>query len=169
MFAVSDILFRNIPTALYIFLHIAFLPNHFFSTYTSWNSFEHIFSHIVNCTPSGKNVKSLSHALNGWLNMATLTGKWNKVSTVLWYNHVNIDPAYCQIFQKFFEKEFYWDEKKMQWETAAVFIYPGLFLTLVGFVWHKLSDSLIYEYIYPNQWRHWSAKPSAQLMLSYIS
>ena len=72
----SAIYYSEISLQLYTFLfshlHIAFLPNHFFSTYTSWNRFEHIFSHVVNCTSSGKNVKSLSHALSSCLNKATL-------------------------------------------------------------------------------------------------
>ena len=70
-----------------------------------------------------------------------------QTTCVLWCNtDVNIDPASSQVFQKF---NLYLKTLKiqrlLQWETAAVLKYPGLSLTLVGFVWRHVIIAEIHK------------------------
>ena len=71
---------------------------------------------------------------------------WQTICVLLCNTDVNIDPASSQVFQKF---SLYLKALKiqqlLQWETAAVFKYPGLFLTLVGFVWRHVIIAEIHR------------------------
>ena len=130
-------------TFLFSHLHIAFLPYHFFSTYTSWNRFEHVFSHVVNCTPSGKNVRSLSHAHNNFvtqiygeeleirLHLQESVTTHLPLATMLWYNNdADIDPATCQIFQKFYQLRL--DVQRSLWPVYYIALF-NLFTRVLYF------------------------------------
>ena len=150
--------------ALHSYLHfISFLVSVLFGT-----PFLHLFSfsiiflsciHILNNKVLHRvtQAKSLSHVPTAAVThncseepsnrLRTLTVECDKPHVCLSCNtDVNIDPASSQVFQKF---NLYLKALKiqqlLQWETAAVFKYPGLFLTLVGFVWRHVIIAEIHR------------------------